>query len=89
MVESGWAEWVLTGSARILFLRKCRDFSVLRVGEMDFEAFLVGEIHQLKSQGVDCQTTTENRDARTFRRCTGVRCQVRLEWVMSEIGMML
>ena len=49
MVESGWAEWVLTGSARILFLRKCRDFSVLRVGEMDFEAFLVGEIHRSES----------------------------------------
>ena len=89
MVESGWAEWVLTGSARILVLRKCRDFSVLRFGGMDFKTFLVGEIHQLKSQGVDCQTTTENRDARTFRRCTGVRCQVRLEWVMPEICMML
>lgn len=49
MVESGWAEWVLTGSARILVLRKCRDFSVLRFSGMDFEAFLVGEIHQLTS----------------------------------------
>ena len=89
MVESGWAEWVLTGSAGIYVLYNGLTLSVLRVGEMDFEAFLVGEIHQLKSQGVDCQTTTENRDARTFRRCTGVRCQVWLEWVMPEICIML
>lgn len=49
MVESGWAEWVLTESARIMVLRKCWDFSVLRFGGMDFEAFLVGEIHQSES----------------------------------------
>ena len=61
------------GSTGILILRKCRDFSVLRFGGMDFEAFLVGEIHQLESQVIDCQITTENRDARTFRRCTDVR----------------
>ena len=47
MVESGWAEWVLTESARIMVLRKCWDFSVLRFGGMDFEVFLLGEIHQL------------------------------------------
>ena len=57
---------MLTGSTGILVLRKCRDFSVLRFGEMDFVAFLLGEIHQSESQGVDCQPTTENQDARTF-----------------------
>ena len=49
MVESGWAEWVLTGSASIYVLYNGLTLSVLRFGEMDFEAFLVGEIHQLKS----------------------------------------
>ena len=89
MVESGWAEWLLTGSARIYVLYNGLTLSVLRFGEMDFEVFLLGEIHQLKSQGIECQITTENRDARTFRRCTGVRCQMRLEWAHTEIGMML
>ena len=40
-------------SARILVLRKCRDFSVLRFGGMDFEVFLVGEIHRSESQDID------------------------------------
>ena len=50
-MEPDWSgpRLVLTGSASILVLRKCRDFSVLRFGEMDFEVFLLGEIHQLKS----------------------------------------
>ena len=46
MVESGWAEWLLTGSARIYVLYNGLTLSVLRFGEMDFEVFLLGEIHQ-------------------------------------------
>ena len=49
MLESGWAEWVLTGSARIYVLYNGLTLSVLRFGEMDFEVFLLGEIHQSES----------------------------------------
>lgn len=82
-------EWTFTGSTGILVLYNGLTLSVLRFGEMDFEAFLVGEIHQLESQVIDCQTTAGNADARTFRRCIGVGCQMRLEWAQTEVGMML
>ena len=61
----------------ILVLYNGLTLSVLRFGEVDFVAFLLGEIHRSESQGVDCQTTTENRDARTFCRCIGLGCQMR------------
>ena len=41
------------GSTGILVLYNGLTLSVLRFGGMDFEAFLVGEIHRSESQDID------------------------------------